>query len=97
MNQQEIKINERSTIYDIKFQYHSDLACENYDAQLTAVEESDGRVTFRPWKNGEWDGNLFEFNHSDPDRIIAIANMMCAFAQMVKKDNQKAIDTENDI
>ena len=91
MNQ--IEIEEKSTLYHIKLTYHSDLMCQNYDTKITGVSESDGRVTLRPWENGDWDANLFEFSHSDPDRVIAVAQMMMSFAQMVKKENQKSIDT----
>lgn len=85
----EISIKEKSRVYDIKFEYHSDLMCENYDAEILAIQESDNRVTFSP-KDKYDDG--FTFKHSDPDRVIAIAKMMQAFAEMAKKDNKKAID-----
>lgn len=85
----DIAITEKSRTYDIKFEYHSDLMCENYDAEILAIQESDNRVTFSP-KDKYDDG--FTFKHSDPDRVIAIAKMMQAFAEMAKKDNKKAID-----
>lgn len=89
----QINIEEKKTIYDVTCTYHSDIKCQNYDAAITGIEEADGNVTLRPWANDAYDGSFFEFDHSDPDRVIAIAQMMLSFAQMVKKNNQKAIDT----
>lgn len=91
MNQ--IEIEEKKTIYDITCTYHSDKKCQNYDAIITGIEESDGNVSIRPWGNDAFDGSFFEFDHSDPDRVIAVAQMMIAFAQAIKKENQKSIDT----
>lgn len=82
----QVEIKERSRTYDIKFEYHSDLMCENYDAELLAIQENDRRITFKT-KDGD---TCFEFIHSDPDRVLALASMMESFARMVKKDN--AID-----
>lgn len=85
-----VTIQQKSRTYDVKLGYHSDLMCQNYDADVYCVQESDGRVTIRP------DGNPmvvgFVFDHSDPDRVIAIARMMLAFAEMAKEDNKKSID-----
>lgn len=92
MNQ--INIEEKETIYDITLTYHSDRKCQNYDAIMTGVEESDRSVTVRPWGSDNFQGSFFEFSHSDPDRVIAIAQMMMAFAQMVKNKNNKPIDTD---
>lgn len=89
MNNQNIAISQRSIKYDIKMQYHSDLMCENYDAEITAIKESDGKITLRPNNNFYRE---FLFEHSDPDRVIAIASMMGAFAKMVKEENGKNID-----
>ena len=86
----QVTIAEKSTIYDINLNYHSDKMCENYDAKILGVEEANGRITLRP-HDGDWSG--FVFDHSDPDRVIAIAQMMLSFAQMVKNNNKKAIDT----
>lgn len=84
---EKVTIKEKSKIYDVKLEYHSDLMCQNYDAEVYCAQESDGRITIRP------DGNPiavgFVFNHSDPDRVIAVAKMMQAFAEMVKKRKQK--------
>lgn len=91
MNQ--VNIEEVSTTYNIKLMYHSDNKCQNYDAQIEAQEEADGTVSLSP----NHCGRSFEFYHSDPDRVIAIANMMLAFAQMVKKENQKAIDADANV
>lgn len=82
----EIEIKERSRTYDIKFGYHSDLLCENFDAELLAIQEADGRISF---KTRDKD-TCFEFVHSDPDRVIALASMMVEFAKIMKKNN---IDT----
>lgn len=89
----QITIQERETVYDIKYTYHSNKKCQNYDAEITGVEEADGNITIRPFANTAYDGNCFEFYHSDPDRVIAIAQMMLAFAHAIKKEDQKAIDT----
>lgn len=93
----EVNIEEKETIYDIKFSYHSEKKCQNYDAVITGIEENDGSVSIRPWGNDAFDGSFFEFNHSDPDRVIAIAQMMMAFAQMVKNEKQKPIDTNSNV
>lgn len=82
----QVEIKERSRTYDIKLEYHSDLMCQNYDAELLAIQEIDGKVTFK----NQHGGTEFEFVHSDPDRIIAITSMMESFAKMIKKNN--AID-----
>lgn len=88
MNNQ-INIEEKMTIYDVKYTYHSDRKCQNYDAQIEAQEESNGTVSLTP----DGAGSSFEFYRSDPDRVIAVAQMMMAFAQMVKNHNRKTIDT----
>ena len=90
----QINIEEKETIYGITLTYHSDRKCQNYDAIMTGVEESDGSMTVRPWGSDNFKGSFFEFNHSDPDRVIAIAQMMLAFAQMVKNKNNNPIDTD---
>lgn len=89
----QVNIEEKETIYDIKLSYHSDRKCQNYDAVMTGVEEVDGTITVRPWESDNFKGSFFEFDHSDPDRVIAIAQMMLSFAQMVKNNNKKTIDT----
>lgn len=91
----QVNIEEKETIYDIKLSYHSDKKCQNYDAIITGVEEADGSLSIRPWGGDVFNGNFFEFSHSDPDRAIAIAQMMMAFAQMVKNNNNKPIDTSS--
>lgn len=88
MNNQ-VKIEEKAKTYDIKLEYHSDLMCENYDAEILAIEEPDGRVTFSPKDKYE---DSFTFRHSDPDRVIAIARMILAFAEMAKKNKKNTID-----
>ena len=93
---EKVTIQQKSRTYDVKLKYHSDFMCQNYDAEVYCVQESDGRITIKP------DGNPiavgFVFEHSDPDRVIAVARMILAFADMAKKDNIKfstGIDTSN--
>ena len=88
---EKVTIQQKSRTYDVKLGYHSDFMCQNYDAELYCVQESDGRITIRP------DGNPiavgFVFEHSDPDRVIAVARMMQAFAEMAKyENNERHID-----
>ena len=87
---EDINITKRSVSFDIKMDYHSDLMCENYDAEIHASHISDGRITILP---KEHLGAGFVFESSDPDRVIAIAKMILAFAEMAKNENKKAIDT----
>lgn len=91
MNQ--INIEEKKTIYNVGYEYHSDLKCQNYDANIIGVEEENGRISIESTNYCK----TFEFHNSDPDRVIAIAQMMIAFAQMVKNKNNKPIDTDNNI
>lgn len=86
----EVQIVEQSTLYDITMNYHSDLKCQNEQAIMRGVEEADGKVTLKPGRNPIAVGFVFE--HSDPDRVIAVAQMMLSFAQMVKNNNKKSID-----
>lgn len=85
----QVNIEETSTTYDVKLKYHSDRKGRDYTAMIEAREEADGGVSLDPMPCGAG----FEFVHSDPDRVIAIAQMMLAFAQMVKNNNKKAVDT----
>lgn len=85
----QISIEEKKTIYDVKYTYHSDRTCQDYDAKIIGIEEGNGKVSIEPDNCGK----IFEFYNSDPDRVIAIAQMMMAFAQMVKDKNNKPIDT----
>lgn len=87
----QVNIEETSTTYNIKLAYHSDRKCQNYDAEATGVENADGTITLYP----RCIGASFEFYHSDPDRVIAIAQMMLSFAQMAKKNSRKVIDNVN--
>lgn len=91
MNQ--INIEEEKTIYNVTYTYHSDMKCQNYDAKITGIEEEDGKVSVEPCHCG----HMFEFYHSDPDRVIAIAQMMIAFAQMVKNKSKNTIDTDAEV
>lgn len=96
MENKQININERSRTYDIKFEYHSDLMCQNYDCELEATVHTGGKITFRPGPiHRDWVKTSFTFDHSDPDRVLAITKAMEAFAKMVKHDNKKAIDISN--
>ena len=88
----QVNIEEKSTIYDVKYTYHSDLMCGNYDIQITGVELPNNRVTIKP-ANTFFPDDGFKFIESDPDRVIAIAQMMIAFAQMVKTNTVKNVDT----
>lgn len=90
MNQ--INIAEKKTIYNVTYTYHSDMKCQNYDAKITGIEEENGKISVEPPER-----ITFEFQNSDPDRVIAIAQMMVAFAQMVKNKNKNAIDTDAEV
>ena len=89
--EQQINIEEKKTVYDVTYTYHSDMKRQNYDAKITGVEEENGKISIEP----DHCGKIFEFYKSDPDRVIAIAQMMLAFAQMVKNKNNKPIDTSS--
>lgn len=89
-----ITISPKAKTYDIKMQYHSDLMCENYDAEIHASHISDGRITILP---REHLGAGFVFESSDPDRVITIAKMILAFAEMAKEENKKPIDISNKV
>lgn len=101
----QVNIEEKSTDYNVKVSYHSDMKCENYDAEIFAVEEADGKISLYPvcenssskypFLDFPKDPEAFNFIHSDPDRVIAVANMMLAFAQMVKNENKKRIDVSD--
>lgn len=84
----QVNIEETSTMYDVKLKYHSDKKDCDYTVMIEAKEEADGSVSLDPMPCGAG----FEFVHSDPDRVIAIAQMMLSFAQMVKNNNKKVID-----
>lgn len=89
----QINIEEVATKYDVKLTYHSDLKCENYDVEITGIELPNNKVTIQP-SNTFFSEDGFKFIESDPDRVIAIAQMMMSFAQMVKENNKKLVDTE---
>lgn len=84
----QVNIEEKYTAYDISLAYHSSKKGQNYEAEIEGFEEADGTITINP----DHCGKTFEFCHSDPDRVIAIAQMMMSFAQMVKNNNKKSID-----
>ena len=90
----QVNIEEKTTIYDIKLHYFSELKNADFDVEIKGMEESDGKISF----STNWGGRFFEFDHSDPDRVIAIASMMMSFAQMVKNGQKTCIETvENNI
>lgn len=86
----EVNIEEKQTVYDVALTCHSDMKCQNYDLKIIGIEEENGRVTIKP--DGRSYGNGFIFDHSDPDVVIAIAQMAMHFAQMAKNNNKKGID-----
>lgn len=88
----QINIEEKKTIYDITYMYHSDMKCQNYDAKITGIEEENGKISIEPPER-----ITFEFQNSDPDRVIAIAQMMLAFAQMVKNKSKNTIDNPDNV
>ena len=90
----EISIEEKSTIYDVSMTYHSDMKCENYDVSIECFQYPNGKVSVKPG-NTFFADDGFKFLGSDPDRVIAIAQMMMAFAHMVKNENKKRIDVSD--
>ena len=90
MNQQQVTIEELSTLYKLDNLYHSDLLAANYEVKAFGTVEADNRITITP---GVGASSSFTFCHSDPDRVIAIANMLLSFAQMAKNESKKSIDT----
>ena len=91
----QVNIEETATRYDVKLTYHSDLKCENYDVTIIGIELPNNKITIQPG-NTFFSDDGFKFIESDPDRVIAIAQMMLAFAQMAKNNSKKSIDTSND-
>lgn len=84
-----VDIERASTSYKINYTYHSDLRCMNADVKITAIQRTDGTISFLTGTNAS---HTFVFDQSDPDRVIAIAKMMLAFAEMAKEENKKALD-----
>lgn len=94
----QINIKEKSTDYDVNLSYHSDLMAQNYDAKIKITEWNDNRISIYPDAGHEWyTDKSFTFEHSDPDRVIAIAQMILASAQMVKNHNKKSIDVSDNV
>lgn len=87
MGKKEVKIKETTRTYDIKVEYHSDLMCQNEEAEILGILEADNRVTIKPVGNPLAKG--FVFKGSDPDKIIALAEMMKSFAEVAKKTTYK--------
>lgn len=85
----QVNIQEKTTIYDVSLAYHSELKNDNYEVKLKGEQEPDGLISLTPDNNINFD-NGFVFSHSDPDRVIAIAQMMMSFAQMVKNENRES-------
>ena len=85
-NSKGIVINERSTIYDVVTDYHSNLKDKDYTVSIVGIEEANGLITIEPNMSGF--DKEFIFKKSDPDRVIAIAQMIISFAQMVKGEIQ---------
>lgn len=69
--------------FDIECTYHSDRQCQNYDASISGILWGDGTISLRPVDKSSSTG--FQFINSDPDRVIAIANLLKAFAEMAKE------------
>lgn len=82
----EINIAQKQVIYDLNTEYCSESVGKNYTAQITGIKESDGKVTIRPDQGKGYD-EVFIFDHSDPDRVIAVARLIMAFAQTIKNNN----------
>lgn len=87
----QVTIEELSSDYTIELPYRSSRKDHTYTAKITGTEHNDGLVTIQPGVGDKW-CTSFEFDHSDPDRVIAIAQAMIGFAQMVKKNNAPAVD-----
>lgn len=66
--------------------FHSDRECQNYDAEIKAELNADGTITLLPEGGRPFAG--FTFVDSDPDRVIAIAEMMKTFAEMAKERSE---------
>lgn len=88
----EINIEEKSTIYDISADYFSGRKNKEYEAEITGVVESDGTISLRPKGAIEsWGPSGFIFDHSDPDRVITISQMILSFARMAKQDASETV------
>ena len=90
----QVNIEEKETTYDVDMSYHSNRTGNDHDVEIRGIQHTDGTVSVYPWSGGiNWSKRDFTFIGSDPDRVIAIAQMMLAFAQMVKNENSKRVDT----
>ena len=93
----QVNIVEKETVYDIDMSYHSSHTDEDHDVEIRGAQHADGTITIYPWSGGaSWTERDFTFVHSDPDRVIAIAQMMMAFAQMVKNSSKITVDGQED-
>lgn len=77
-----VKITPVKQVFAITNTYHSDRKCQNYDLGIKAELSENGTITLAPILKTKWDG--FVFIDSDPDRAIAIAEMIKGFAEMAK-------------
>lgn len=93
MHQQQIEIEELSTLYRATNKYYSDFKRQNYEVEVSGAVEPDGRISIKP----NHCGNTFEFCHSDPDRVIAVAQMMISLAQMAKDDAPGTLDVNANV
>ena len=87
----ETELRLKAKTWSIEKKYHSELTNKDYTAQIIAVQEADGKITLNKANATGFDATVFQFIESDPDRVIAIARMMTAFAEMVKEDNKKLL------
>lgn len=78
-----INISPAREEFDIGLTYHSDMKGKNYDAKIVGILHGDGTITLRPVDKISPAGS--QFVNSDPDRVIAIANLLKAFAEMAKE------------
>lgn len=76
------EITPLSQEFSVTTTYHSDRKCQNYDAEFKAELNENGTITLYP--QGVPNDIGFTFIDSDPDRVIAVAEMMKAFAEMAK-------------
>lgn len=81
----QVNIEETSTNYTVTLAYHSNRKDKDENAEILVTEHYDGAITIETGRSY----GRFEFNRSDPDRVIAIAQMIMAAAQMVKNHNEQ--------
>lgn len=79
----DIEITPVKQVFAITNTYHSDRKCQNYDLEIKAELSEEGTITLIPLSKTPFDG--FVFIDSDPDRVIAVAEMIKNFAEMAKE------------